>query len=260
MSASRARLLLVDDDEPFRDSTRAALVACGYVCIATPDVDHASQLLASETFDVVISDIRMKGNVELEFVKRLAALSDAPPVVLVTGFPSTGTAVEALDLDVVAYLVKPFDIGDLSARIDKALTRRRARGFLEKARGRLEVVLEDLAEVSEPIVDSPEGGVKGCFDRAKTERRGEGAPVGFSDAGLTTREEELVSYLVEGYRVSTIADRLYISRHTVRRHLKSIFLKLEVSSQAELLETLKPWPESQPRSSRAASAVHTASE
>ena len=58
---------------------------------------------------------------------------------------------------------------------------------------------------------------------------------------LTPREHELVRELMHGYRVATIARRLHISPHTVRRHLKNIFLKLEVGSQTELLEKLKPW-------------------
>ena len=57
---------------------------------------------------------------------------------------------------------------------------------------------------------------------------------------LTPREIDVVEQLLQGYRIPTVARRLGISPHTVRRHLKSIFPKLEVASQAELMEKLKP--------------------
>jgi DNA-binding CsgD family transcriptional regulator len=56
---------------------------------------------------------------------------------------------------------------------------------------------------------------------------------------LSPRESEVVNLLVEGHRVSTIARSLFISQHTVRNHLHSVYRKLEVSSQAELIEQLK---------------------
>ncbi len=57
---------------------------------------------------------------------------------------------------------------------------------------------------------------------------------------LTTRQWEILSLLLEGQRVSTIADTLFISQSTVRNHLATIFKKFGVHSQAELLELLKP--------------------
>jgi DNA-binding CsgD family transcriptional regulator len=59
-------------------------------------------------------------------------------------------------------------------------------------------------------------------------------------ASLSPRETEVLRHLLEGYRVNTIARRLFISQHTVRNHLKKIFAKLEVRSQTELMERLKP--------------------
>jgi DNA-binding CsgD family transcriptional regulator/PAS domain-containing protein len=57
---------------------------------------------------------------------------------------------------------------------------------------------------------------------------------------LTTRQWEILSLLLEGQRVSTIADTLFVSQSTVRNHLATIFKKFGVHSQAELLELLKP--------------------
>lgn len=56
---------------------------------------------------------------------------------------------------------------------------------------------------------------------------------------LSKREREVLARLVEGQRVPTIAERLFISQHTVRNHLKSIFRKLGVGSQAELIERVR---------------------
>lgn len=55
-------------------------------------------------------------------------------------------------------------------------------------------------------------------------------------AELTKREREVLAHLVAGDRVPAIATTLFISQHTVRNHLKSMFRKLDVSSQAELIE------------------------
>ncbi len=56
---------------------------------------------------------------------------------------------------------------------------------------------------------------------------------------LTTRETEIVAMLLRGHRVSTIAQRLYLSPHTIRNHLKAVFRKLQVSSQVELVATVR---------------------
>lgn len=56
---------------------------------------------------------------------------------------------------------------------------------------------------------------------------------------LSPREMEVVRLFMEGHRVSNIAGVLYISQHTVRNHLQSVYRKLGVSSQAELIEKLK---------------------
>ena len=58
-------------------------------------------------------------------------------------------------------------------------------------------------------------------------------------SGLSPREAEVLSLLVAGDRVPAIADRLHISQHTVRNHLKSMYRKLEVGTQSELIEFIR---------------------
>ena len=56
---------------------------------------------------------------------------------------------------------------------------------------------------------------------------------------LSPREQEVLALLVAGARVKTISERLYISPHTVRNHLKSMFRKLDVGNQSELIEHVR---------------------
>lgn len=158
-----------------------------------------------EPFDIVIADLYIKDRARLDFIAELRALDHPPEVIVVTGYPSIKTAIEALDLRVFAYLVKPFKIDELIRRIEQLRTREEVN--LERSTQRL------AADDANP------------------------SPAGL----LSPREREVLHDLTEGYRVVTIAARLHISPHTVRRHLKNIFLKLEVNSQAELIEKLRPW-------------------
>ncbi len=65
---------------------------------------------------------------------------------------------------------------------------------------------------------------------------GPSLPPTLADVGLSARERDVVVLLLEGHRVSTIAQRLFLSPHTVRNHLKAIFRKTKVGSQAALIE------------------------
>ena len=211
------RLLLVDDEAVFAESTSRMLDKHGYDVETAHDAGRARELLASQEFDCVISDVRMPGNARFEFIEGLAAQQDAPPIVVITAHPSVDTAVRSLDLRIASYLVKPIEIDDLLACVERAIREERARRAAEEVLGR-ELEAEDHAPPPPVAAGDPPG------------RRG----------SLSPREEEVLRHLMEGYRVNTIARKLLISQHTVRNHLKKIFAKLDVRSQTELLEKLKP--------------------
>lgn len=231
----RPRVLLVDDDEVFRSSTAKLLRDSGYPCACAPDPAAGESLLAQDPVDVLISDLVFGDELQLDLLRRAAELERPPACILVTAHPSVETAIEALDLGVVGYLVKPFEIDELVSRIDEAARRRAFRDLLDRARLSLMDARQGIDGVYRLMDTLP---LRDAASEAHTE-----TPPFESRLleTLTRRERELVGELMLGYRVSTIARRLHISPHTVRRHLKNIFLKLEVKSQAELLEKLKPW-------------------
>ena len=128
------RILLLDDEETFLRSTQALLAREGYECdVAREGLDALSNLSA-HCYDLLIADIRVHGNSDLELVRELAAQRIETPVILVTGYPSLRTAIDAFELPVVAYLVKPFEFADLLRNVKAAIARVRLTGVLQSAR------------------------------------------------------------------------------------------------------------------------------
>jgi len=209
------RVLLVDDEEVFATSTSRMLDKHGYEVETAHDAHRARELLKERAYDCVISDLRMPGNGRFEFIEDLAGAAHSPPVVVITAHPSVDTAVRSLDLRISSYLVKPVEIDELLERVGQAIRESQVR----RAAGRAFDAVDASPEPSAPPRDTA------------IEARLE---------SLSAREAEVLRHLLEGYRVGTIARRLFISPHTVRNHLKKIFVKLEVRSQTELMEKLKP--------------------
>ena len=129
----KARVLLADDEETFALATCVLLQQAGYDCDVAGDARVAARMLAQADYDVVVADIQMPGNPELEFVRALAAASADVPVIIVTGYPSIGTAIAAVELAVSAYLLKPVDFEQLLAAVEEATATRRAFAALEAA-------------------------------------------------------------------------------------------------------------------------------
>jgi DNA-binding NarL/FixJ family response regulator len=208
-----ARLLLADDEETFRTSVAVLLRREGYLCDVASTAGEATKHLGENGYDLLITDLRMPGNMDLELLKAAAASGGMLPVIVVTAYPSVPTAIEALRCAVVDYLVKPFDFEELLRAVRRALEARKAARMLESLRH----VLADGGTV------------------AQIARRAAAPAHAHAADALTPREREIVGALAMGQRVGAIAGRLGVSEHTVRNHLKAVYRKLDVHSQVELL-------------------------
>src|SRR4030066_2379096 len=119
--ADLGRILIADDEETFRNSMADLLRRGGYQCDCAPDAIVAAELLRSNDYDLLIADIKMEGNFELEFIQDLPQIATGMPVILVTGYPSLKTAIQSVQLPVVAYLVKPFEFKELLEQVQKSI-------------------------------------------------------------------------------------------------------------------------------------------
>ncbi|MBI5752595.1 MAG: response regulator transcription factor [Hydrogenophilales bacterium] len=115
--ADRASLLLVDDDATFRQVLARALEKRGFAVSSAADVDAASALAAANPPEYAVIDLKMPGPSGLVLVQRLKELDAETRIVMLTGYASIATAVEAIKLGATHYLAKPADADDIVAAL-----------------------------------------------------------------------------------------------------------------------------------------------
>lgn len=117
------RILLVEDDALLGDAIQAGLKQSGNAVDWVCDGALADQALAVESFDAVVLDWGLPRLSGLEVLRRLRARKSAVPVLILTARDKVEDRIQGLDTGADDYLVKPFDMGELSARL-RALVRR----------------------------------------------------------------------------------------------------------------------------------------
>jgi DNA-binding response OmpR family regulator len=119
------RVLLVEDDVMIGESLREALRGQGFAADWVRDGRAADAALATERFDAVLLDLGLPQRSGLDVLKALRARGDATPVIVVTARDALADKVAGLDGGADDYLVKPFELDELLARL-RAVGRRRA--------------------------------------------------------------------------------------------------------------------------------------
>jgi two-component system response regulator RegA len=115
-------LLLVDDSEPFRERLARALRERGLAVRTAANYDEAMALAKEKAPDLAVVDLRMPGRGGLELVRDLKTLHAKTSVLVLTGFGSIATAVDAIRLGATNYLPKPADADDVLAAFQRGET------------------------------------------------------------------------------------------------------------------------------------------
>lgn len=150
-----SRILIADDEQTFLESTADLLRRAGYAVDCAEDAGTAAQLLRGGAYDLLIADINMPGNPELELISAVRHLAAGLPVILVTGYPSTKTAIQAVQLAVVSYLVKPFEFAALRDLVRQSLERCALYKSMAAGQDRLRAWLKDLQAAGD-VLAAPE--------------------------------------------------------------------------------------------------------
>lgn len=113
-------LLVVDDDDVFRGRLARAFSQRGWDVRQARDADEAVRLAREESPEHAIVDLRMPGRGGLELVRDLHAIDPSTRILVLTGYGSIATAVEAVRLGALGYVAKPADVDDLLAAFARA--------------------------------------------------------------------------------------------------------------------------------------------
>ena len=122
-----ARILVVDDERSIRELLDITLRQEGYDVTLADNGEAAIRALDGIAFDVVVTDLRMRGVDGLAVLRAVKERTPGTAVLMVTAFASTDTAVEAMKLGAYDYVTKPFKLDELRLTIANALERKRLR-------------------------------------------------------------------------------------------------------------------------------------
>ena len=93
----------------------------GYECHCVEDANDAIEVLSTNTFDLILSDLNMPGNLKLELLKEGRTKYSHVPMIVITGVPSIPSAIESVRLGIADYLLKPVKFDELLTSVKRAL-------------------------------------------------------------------------------------------------------------------------------------------
>ncbi len=119
------RILLIEDDRVIATAIREQTESEGHSVDWAPRLDAAGDAMAVASFDLILLDLMLPDGRGLPFLRALRAKGDTTPVIIMTALDQVSDRIEGLNAGADDYLVKPFDLSELSARIG-AVSRRYA--------------------------------------------------------------------------------------------------------------------------------------
>jgi DNA-binding NarL/FixJ family response regulator len=149
--------------------------------------------------DIILMDIGLPGMSGIEGIKRVRAITPDVKVIILSVFEDSNSIVQAISCGAAGYLLKASS---------------------------LETIVESLKSIADggaPINPHIAKKILDVFAHTQS---------GQNEYGLTVREREVLKYLVDGLQMKQIADRMFITFHTVDKHLRNIYAKLQVPSRS----------------------------
>ncbi len=122
------RVLLVEDDRMIAKGLETALRQEGYAVDAMGDGRSAAEALRTSRFDLVLLDLGLPQRDGIEVLRELRSRGDSTPVIIVTARDDVRNRIEGLDAGADDYIIKPFDLDEVGARMRSVLRRAAGRG------------------------------------------------------------------------------------------------------------------------------------
>ena len=118
---NRPRVLIVDDQLSMAETLADGLAEPGYEAVALSSSREAAKRLADDSFDALLTDLRMPGLDGLELLEISRRAAPSRPVIVMTAYSAVESAIESIRQGAFHYLTKPFKLDDLVLFLDRAL-------------------------------------------------------------------------------------------------------------------------------------------
>ncbi|MCF8068201.1 MAG: sigma-54 dependent transcriptional regulator [Desulfobacterales bacterium] len=114
-------ILIIDDDDALRKSFEKILLEDGFLVTGAASGESGIEIIRNEIPDLVILDLRLPGMNGMDTFKKIYEIEPKLPVIIMTAYGTTETAIEAIKIGAFDYILKPFDVPDMLDTISKAL-------------------------------------------------------------------------------------------------------------------------------------------
>ena len=118
-------VLIVDDEEEFREMTSKRLTKRDLECECAPDGDTALEMIAKKNYDVVLLDVKMQGRDGIETLREIKKMAPMTEVVVLTGHASVESGINGMKDGAFDYLMKPMELDPLFEKLDAAYEHKR---------------------------------------------------------------------------------------------------------------------------------------
>jgi len=148
MTAKKPRVLIVDDEQIICDLLQDELSGRGYQCTTALNGDEALTNLAKQEFDAILLDIRLPGMSGMEVLREIWLNHINTSTIMITAVNDVNTAVEAMKLGALDYIIKPFELDRVDASIRNALETKQT---LKKSSTKMDAIARGVEAKLDPF-------------------------------------------------------------------------------------------------------------
>ncbi len=144
------RILVVDDELFVRELLLEFLSTEGYEVSLADSGEKAVELMQTQPADVALVDLKMPGIDGIETLKQIKRIVPDALVIIMTGYPTVESSIEALRQGAYDYVTKPFKLNDLKSSIEKALGEHELKSEISQLKNRIAQLEAELGKASSP--------------------------------------------------------------------------------------------------------------
>jgi two-component system response regulator AtoC len=158
MNEPAPRQILVIDDEIFiRDLLSDFFTKLQFRVVAAPDGNAGITEFRKSRFDTVLVDLKMPGKSGIETLRELRQIRPDTPLIVMTGYPTIDSSIEALRLGAFDYIIKPFKLQELREVVDRAIREQELHSEIDSLREKVHTIEAELRQYRSAAAERTRG-------------------------------------------------------------------------------------------------------